>query len=256
MINAYVTLGLSLVMAFAIFLSMPIVFYRKLTTRQMLFLNAGAIGILVFLLMDIYGDVAAVFGNNTILNPYLIIFMAGFVLMYLFFVTPKSSRDPEENPKRTSTLAAIGIGFQNLTEGLLFGSAGAAGLVSIYVLSITAFTLQNFTEGFPIAAPLMGMKRKVEKRFMAGAFLIGGLPTVMGTVIGLVFFSNYFLVFFDGLASAAILYVVFVLFHVNINRGAREAKDQKEKSNYIWLTYLGILVGFVIAYILNYAIAY
>lgn len=254
--SLYLTIGLSLVMALAVFLSMPVVFYKKLTTKHMLFLNAGAIGVLVFLLMDIYGDVAAIFGNYTITNPLLIIFIAGFATAFLFFITPKGSRDPEENPKHTSILAAVGIGFQNLTEGLLFGSAAATGLVTIYVLSVVAFTLQNFTEGFPIAAPLMGAKEKIEKRFLAGAFLLGGLPTLIGTGIGLVFFSNYFLVLFDALASAAILYVIFVLFHVSINKCSREAKSQEEKSHYIWLTYIGILAGLVIAYLLNYAVTY
>ncbi len=257
MINTYLTILLSLVMAFSVFLSMPIIFSRGMKARYMLFLNAGAIGILVFLLVDIYGDVAAVFGNGTITDPLLVIFLVGFILAFLFFIAPKGSRDPEENPKRTSILAAVGIGFQNLTEGLLFGSAGAVGLVPIYVVSVIAFSLQNVTEGFPIAAPLMGLKKRIEKRFVVGAFLIGGIPTIVGTLIGLVFFSNYFVVFFDALASAAILYVVLVLFHVNMNRSAREANWSHEKKGYyVWLTYIGILVGFVIAYVLNYAVTY
>ncbi len=257
MINAYLTILLSFVMALSVFLSMPIIFSKGMKTKHMLFLNAGAIGILAFLLVDIYGDVASVFGSNNITNPLLLIFIGGFALAFLFFVTPKSSRDPEENPKRTSVLAAVGIGFQNLTEGLLFGSASALGLVSIYVITVIAFSLQNITEGFPIAAPLVGLKKQIEKRFVVGAFLIGGLPTIIGTLIGLVFFSNYFVIFFDSLASAAILYIVLVLFHVNMNRSAKEAKDNRRlKGYYVWLTYAGILVGFVIAYVLNYAVTY
>ena len=257
MISDYLTILFSFVMAFSVFLSMPIIFHKGMKTKHMLFLNAGAIGILVFLLLDIYGDVSATFGNSTIANPLLIIFIAGFTFSFLFFIMPRGSRDPVESPRRTSVIAAVGIGFQNLTEGLLFGSAGSAGLVPIYIISAIAFSLQNLTEGFPIVAPLMGLKEKIEKRFVAGAFVIGGGRTIIGTLLGLVFFSNYFLVLFDSLASAAILYIVLVLFHVNMNRSSKEAKGNKNlKAHYIWLTYAGILAGFIIAYVLNYAIVY
>lgn len=251
MINNYLTIGLSIVMGLSVFLSIPIVFRKTTSSKDMLFFNAFAIGILVFLLLDIYGNVAVIFGNDTITNPIEIIFIVGFVVAFLFFILPKASRDPEENPKRTSVLAALAIGLQNLTEGLLFGSAGAAGLIPIYVLSLIGFTLQNVTEGFPIAAPLIGAKEKMEKKFIVMAFLIGGLPTIIGTIIGLVFFSNSFIIFFDALACAAILYVVLVLFHVNVNRGA---KNPQGIENSMWLTYLGILVGFVIAYTVNYLV--
>jgi ZIP family zinc transporter len=218
----------------------------------MLGFNAIAIGILAFLLVDIYGDVSSIFGNMPITDPLEIVFLVGFLVSFLFFIGPKESRDPEENPKRTSILAAIGIGLQNLTEGLVFGSAGAAGIVSIYVLSAIGFTLQNLTEGFPIAAPLVGSKVKIEKKFMSAAFLIGGIPTILGTLLGLVFFSKMFIVFFDALASAAILYVILALFHVNINKSRIE--DRKEMKYLMLLTYLGILIGFVVAFVVNYAV--
>jgi zinc transporter, ZIP family len=249
--NIYLTIAVSIVMGLAVFISMPIVFYKKLNQRRMLLFNSIAIGILAFLLMDIYGDVAAIFGNDTITSPIEIIFLVGFAVSFLFFIMPRESRDPEESPKRTSILAAIGIGFQNLTEGLVFGSAGAAGLLPIYVLSAIGFTVQNMTEGFPIAAPLFGSKEKMEKKFLTMVFLIGGLPTIFGTLIGLVFYSNTFIVFFDALASAAILYVILVLFHVNIMRGLKSKEGIKSS---MWITYLGILIGFVIAYVVNYVV--
>lgn len=252
MIDLYLTIALSLVMSFSVFLSMPLIFYKKFSLRNMVFFNAVAAGILVFLLMDIYGDVAAIFGNSTLTNPLELVFIAAFIISFLFFIAPKESRDPEENPKRTSVLAAIGIGLQNLTEGLVFGSASGAGLVTVYALSAIGFTLQNMTEGFPVAAPLMGSKVKMEKKFVSGAFLISGVPTLLGTLIGLVLFSNLFIVLFDALASAAILYVVLVLFHVNITKG--RAEDRKEMDHIMWLTYAGILVGFVIAYVVNYVV--
>lgn len=249
--NFYITIGLSVIMGLSIFLSFPLVMDRKASMKRLLLYNAIAIGILIFLLMDIYGDVAAVFGNDTITNPLLLVFISGFAISFVFFVLPKGSRDPAENPHRTSVLAAVGIGFQNITEGLVFGSAGAAGLLPIYVLSVIGFSAQNITEGFPIAAPLFGKLEKTSKKFIAGVFLLGGLPTIIGTAIGLVFFSTLFITFFDSLACAAILYVVLVLFHVNVNRGSENQGGIKKSMLY---TYIGILIGFVIAYVLNYAV--
>ncbi|MDE1856654.1 MAG: hypothetical protein KGH98_01060 [Candidatus Micrarchaeota archaeon] len=249
MINTYLTIAVSVVMGLSIFVSMPVVFRNTHSLRKMLFYNAIAAGILVFLLLDIYGNVAAVFGNASITDPYEILFIVAFFLTFLFFIFPKSGRDPLQSPKRTSALAALGIGFQNLTEGLVFGSAGAAGIVPIYVLAAIGFTLQDITEGFPIAAPLIGLRKKVEKKFVASVFLLGGIPAVIGTLIGLNFYSTAFIVLFDALASAAILYVVLVLFHINIDRG-----NKKEKQSSTHLTYLGILIGFVAAYIVNYLI--
>ncbi len=252
MINYIITIALSLVMGLSVFLSWPIVSRKNISLRRMLFYNAFAAGILVFLLMDIYGDVASIFNNSNITNPMELLFIAAFAISFLFLVYPRSSRDPEENPKRTSVLSAIGIGFQNLTEGLVFGSAGAAGMIPLYIVSVVGFSLQNITEGFPIAMPLVAMKQKVEKRFIAGAFLLGGIPAVIGTLIGLVFFSNTFIIFFDALAAAAILYVTLVLFHVNINKS--RAKDRREMSSLMWLTYSGILAGFVVAFVINYIV--
>jgi ZIP family zinc transporter len=252
MTSFYLTLGISFIMGFSVFLSAPIIFRRKMTLRRILFYNAFAIGILAFLLLDIYGNVAAIFGNAGITDPLEILFIAAFVLTFLFFIMPKGSRDPGENPKRISVLAALGIGAQNLTEGLVFGSAGAAGILPIYALSAIGFTLQNVTEGFPIAMPLLGSKVKMEKKFIASVFLIGGMPTIIGTLIGWMFFSTAFIIFFDALASAAILYVVLVLFHVNINRS--RVDDKKESSHLTFLTYWGILAGFAAAFVVNYLI--
>ncbi|MDE1855971.1 MAG: hypothetical protein KGH49_01915, partial [Candidatus Micrarchaeota archaeon] len=85
---------------------------------------------------------------------------------------------------------------------------------------------------------------------VAGAFIIGGAPTVIGTLIGLSFYSSAFIVFFDALASAAILYVILVLFHVNIHKGATAGDEKIDRIT--WLTYSGILLGFVIAFLVNY----
>ncbi len=247
-INNYTTLAFSFVMGLSIFLSMPLVLKRNIKSKTIILFNAIAIGILVFLLMDIYGDVAAIFGTSTIFKSGAeVVFIAAFAISFMFFIFPKASRDPSENPKRTSILAAFGIGLQNLTEGLVFGSAGAAGLGSIWLISLIGFTLQNVTEGFPIATPLLGSAERIKKRFITGAFLIGGVPTIIGTVIGIMYYSQMFIVFFDSLASAAIVYVVLVLFHMNLKKAMSD-----DVKRVMLVTYFGILIGFVIAFAVNY----
>ncbi len=82
---------------------------------------------------------------------------------------------------------------------------------------------------------------------MAGAFLIGGVPSVLGTLIGMAYYSQMFIVFFDALASAAILYVVLVLFHMNLKKAL--ADDVKRM---MLITYAGILIGFIAAFVANY----
>jgi hypothetical protein len=48
----------SLIMGLSIFVSLPIVLRRKTSERWTRFLNSAAIGILIFLLADIFSDVA------------------------------------------------------------------------------------------------------------------------------------------------------------------------------------------------------
>ena len=46
MLNIDLTILLSVVMGFSVFLSLPVILYKKITLRQMLGFNAIAIGIL------------------------------------------------------------------------------------------------------------------------------------------------------------------------------------------------------------------
>ena len=51
---------LATAMGLSIFLSLPIILAKGMRSRTIVFLNASAIGILVFLLADIFGDVAPI----------------------------------------------------------------------------------------------------------------------------------------------------------------------------------------------------
>ncbi len=250
-------LALTCVMGLSIFLSLPLVWARRMPSRAVAFLNAVAIGILVFLLADMFGDVAPlVAGSGAYLTvPALdAVFVAGvagtFVLLYVLNRGP-SPAEPSENrgdgnPSRLALIIAIGIGLQNLTEGLVFGSAWSLGAIGLLGVIFVGFFLQNVMEGFPIVSPLLrSSSRNLPE--VAGFFLIGGIPTVLGGAVGYFYNSPALDVFFDALAIGAILYVVVPMLKAAM-RPAAIAAETIDRSR---LLYLGLLAGFVLGFLVN-----
>jgi ZIP family zinc transporter len=90
------------------------------------------------------------------------------------------------------------------------------------------------TEGFGIAGPLTG--QSVSWKFIVLAGLIGGGPTFLGTIVGIVFHSPQVFLFCLALAAGAIIYVVAELLGV--------AKRFKSPEIVMW----GLLVGFLLGY--------
>lgn len=240
----------SLIMGLAIFISLPIVLRKKTSERATRLLNCAAIGILVFLIADVFSNVAPnLYGSNLlsgyVANPYLsIVFAAALTLgFFMLYVFENRDRAGKITPKRISLMIAVGMGLQNLTEGLVFGSiAAATGLFSgIALVVLVGFILQNITEGFPIAAPFLNHK---DRRLlpMVALFLVGGLPTVIGGALGFFYSSAVFNIFFDGLAIGAILYVIVPM----IKHQVRDIDRFKQK-----LVYIGIFLGFLIGFLVN-----
>ena len=52
--------ALSTVMGLSIYLSMPVILYKRMASRTITVLNSAAIGILIFLLADIFSDVSPI----------------------------------------------------------------------------------------------------------------------------------------------------------------------------------------------------
>jgi hypothetical protein len=48
---------------------------------------------------DIYGDVSAIFGDSTITNPLLMVFIAGFAISFSFFILPKAAGIRKKTPR-------------------------------------------------------------------------------------------------------------------------------------------------------------
>jgi len=131
-------------------------------------------------------------------------------------------------------LIAVGIGLHNFSEGLAIGQSAAIGAIQLAVVLIIGFGLHNMTEGFGIAGPLTG--QPVSWKFITLLGLIGGGPTFLGTIVGIVFRSPEVFILFLALAAGAIIYVVTELLGV--------AKRFKSPELVMW----GLLIGFLLGY--------
>ena len=245
------------VMGLSIFLSLPLIWARRMTGRAVAFLNAVAIGILVFLLADMFADVAPLIAGSA---AYLTVpsldaaFIAGVVgafgALYLLDRRPSSGASgvgrEEASPRRLALIIAVGIGLQNLTEGLVFGSAWSLGDIGLLGVIFLGFFLQNVTEGFPIVSPFLRTSTKRVPE-VAGLFLIGGVPTVLGGAVGYFVNSPALQVLFDALAIGAILYVVLPM----LRAALRPAWTAAETFDRVRLVTLGVLVGFVLGFGVN-----
>jgi zinc transporter, ZIP family len=241
------TLLFSAIMGLSIYISLPLVLRKRMGEMKKKLLLAIAIGILVFLMGDVFSDVTPDLYNGS-LNGYgtsfffdtvfIISLVAGFFLLFLFESRSKTGL----TPVKLSLLIALGIGLQNLTEGLVFGSLGATlGLTGVTLVVLIGFTFQNVTEGFPIASPFLGrMDWKIG--VVLALFLVGGLPTILGGALGYFYSSTVFDVIFDGLAIGSILYVILPMLKVLF----RETDLTKQR-----IAYAGIFVGFAIGFAVN-----
>lgn len=241
---------LSFAMGFSIFIAMPIVLMKAAKSRTMTLLNAAAIGILVFLLADIFSDVSPLIytSGGYVANGGFAVafFLATAACFGILFAFEHRSARSNFTPLTTSLVVAIAIGFQNLTEGLVFGAAWAAGAVALSTVVFVGFFLQNITEGFPITSPLLG---KNERRLglIAGFFLVGGVPTILGGITGYFYNSALLVVIFDALAIGAILYCLLPMLRVALRPAdPPEATYVKQR-----LVYIGILIGFLLGFAVN-----
>ena len=241
------TLVLSSVMGLSIFVSLPIVLHKGTGQRRTTLLTAVAVGILIFLMGDVFTDAAASLYNGSLYGYgssvsndvlFAIALAAGFLVLFL----AESRSKKGLTPTQLALVIAIGMGFQNLTEGLVFGSLGVAvGLSGAALVVLVGFIFQNITEGFPIASPFLG-KAQGKMRVLLVFFLIGGLPTILGGAVGFFYNSVTFDLMFDGVAIGAILYAVLPMLKAILRESTLEMQR---------LSYLGVFVGFLLGFLVN-----
>src|SRR2546423_10339332 len=267
------TLGLGAVAGFTIFLGLPIGRMQNVSAQTKAFLSSTATGILVFLLWDILSG--AVDPVQTALQDgragrflwLAFVLTAGFAtgllsLVYYDTWMKRRRRRAFLGPGAASTaefehehhfvgmsparwlaiFIATGIGLHNFSEGLAIGQSAAADQVSLAVVLIIGFGLHNATEGLGICAPLTGEQEQPSRSFLALLGLIGGGPTLPGTVIGQAWVNQSVMIVFFALAAGSILYVVMEL--LNVGRALAS------KPVVTWGILFGLFLGFATDFIL------
>src|SRR5881227_2205223 len=190
-------LVLGAVAGLTIFIGLPIGRWHAKRRGVTTLLTATAVGILTFLLIDVFAsaaepvenalNAAAHEGGSTSRAAGLcIVFALGLIvgLMSLVYYDrwrstgmSKLSHGPgtaavTDFPgagasvglvapaQRLALLIAIGIGFHNFSEGLAIGQSAATGEVALATLLVIGFGLHNATEGFGIVAPLAAVNAR------------------------------------------------------------------------------------------------
>ena len=271
------TLLLGFIAGVTILIGLPLGRMRAPRPGLRQFLNALAIGILLFLIWDVlvhaFEPVDTALGQlhdgSAGIGPvlgYAALFFLGLTvgLMSLVYyeawlarrrkprnfgpgtmapgeltATTRSGISGWSAARRMSLLIAIGIGLHNFGEGLAIGGSAATGEIGLATILVIGFALHNGTEGFGIVAPLAAEGDRPSWGFLLLMGLIGGGPTTLGTAIGRQFTSEAMSVIFLTLAAGSILYVVIQLLGVAHKNGRKE------------LLYWGVLLGLAAGFITN-----
>ena len=239
------TILLGAIAGFTIYLGLPLGRVRAGSLRTRAFLNAASAGILLFLLVEILGHATepvedavkeAADGQAGWLQfaGLGLVYAAGLgvgllSLLYLGGLWKRPSRpgpagsgpgamsvaeaaasrsDTQSAALRTGMAIAAGIGLHNFSEGLAIGQAATGGELTLAMLLIVGFALHNTTEGFGIVGPLAAADVRASWGWLGLAGLIGGGPTLVGTILGTSFSSSYLYVGCLALAGGALLYVI------------------------------------------------
>ena len=226
-LSFWTTVLLGAVAGFTIFLGLPIARARRLSPERIALLNALAIGILLYLVVEIAGNAIAPIAQglnawHSHAGAFPFALVAVFVLGLLLGLVGLGSAATHftrqaamhaDNPIVLAALIAIGIGAHNFGEGLAIGASAASGATAVALALIVGFGLHNATEGFGVAAPLVG--RVVPTWAQIGlAGLIAGGPTFVGTILGYSFYSPTLSVLFLAIAVGALVFVIGELWSV------------------------------------------
>lgn len=220
-------------------------FLRRLGRRSMNAILALTVGLLVFLVVDMFEEArevalaAPASFDATVLIPVLALLTAG-----LLVVAGRSLRQrrPAAGGLALAYQIALGIGLHNLGEGLAIGSAFAIGEAALGVFLIVGFTLHNVTEGIGIAAPLV-RNRPALAHFVGLAAVAGG-PAILGTWIGAFTFSPLWTAIFLAIGIGAIVQVI-----IEVARLIARSQEQHGEPALTWSTLGGLAAGIAVMYL-------
>ncbi|MBA2277122.1 MAG: metal transporter [Chloroflexia bacterium] len=225
---------------------------RRLGRRGMNFVLALTVGLLVFLVVDMWGEAQEIaLGVAGALDAPVLVPLLALLTAALLVVIGNSlrGRTGESGGLALAYRIAVGIGLHNLGEGLAIGSAFAIGEVALGVFLILGFTLHNVTEGVGIAAPVVGERRPSLAHFAALAAIAGG-PAILGTWIGAFTYSPFWTTIFLAVGIGAILQVI-----VEVGRLIVRSQAKADEPALTWTTFGGVTAGIAVMYLTGLLVA-
>jgi len=156
---------------------------RRLGLRGMYFILALTIGLLMFLIMDMFEEAqeVALIVPSSLSGSLLVPVIA--LLTFLLLITLAGRKSGAlQRGLPVDYRIALGIGLHNLGEGLAIGAPFALGKVALGVFLVLGFTLHSVTEGVGITAPIL--RERPGLSHFAGLALLAGAPAIAGVWIG------------------------------------------------------------------------
>ena len=220
-----------------IYLGLPLGRLTGLSAKTRTFLSMASTGILLFLLFEVFSHVAEPIEDLLLAAPstpggyarfgiLLFTFAFGFSLglfsLIAFersFIKSHKTAELPQSPFRLSLMIAGGIGLHNFSEGLAIGQSSGQVELTLATLLVIGFALHNATEGFGIVGPLAG--QRPSWKFLALLGLIGGGPTLVGSMLGYYFVSPLMFTLSLSVAAGALVYIIGEMFRINHNSATR-----------------------------------
>lgn len=217
---------------------LPLPVFRKLSASRQSLLISFSLGILLFLFADVTAE-AMDLSKEPGLGSAL--FSVGLAIGVGVPLLISSRRKQVGNESLVSTdssfkevtayIIATAIGLHNLGEGLALGAAYAGGQLGLTTVLVIGFALHNGTEGMAIAGPISRISIRAKDPLIMG--FLAGFPTIIGSMVGSVLYSDLAGVLFYSIAAGALLYVIIELL--------RKAQSQGR-------TAAGIVIGILLMY--------
>ena len=217
---------------------------RRFGRRGMHFILALTVGLLVFLVVDMWEEAREIaLGVATVFDAVVLVPLLAVTTVALLTVIGQTMRRhrPDPGGLPLAYQIATGIGLHNLGEGLAIGAAFALGEAALGVFLIVGFTLHNVTEGVGIAAPIVRDRPPLWHFVTLAA--AAGFPAILGTWIGAFVYSPLWTTVFLAIGIGAILQVIVEVGRLILRGQARVSEPALD-----WTTFAGFTTGLVVMY--------
>lgn len=214
---------------------------RNMGASGMGFVLALTVGMLVFLLIDMYFEALELAAASAAIfqGPAMVLLAALSTFLLLMAIGRRRGRP---QGLALAFFIALGIGIHNFGEGLAIGAAFAAGSAGLGTFLVLGFAIHNVTEGIGIAAPIV--RNRPPLWCFAALTLVAGGPAVFGMWLGSLAYGPQWSALALGVGAGAILQVI-------VEVSAYFLRDARQDGR-SWLTVpvlSGFLVGIAFMYI-------